>query len=169
MTSEHTATTLPYSPRLLTRVRDKICLKHYSVRTEQAHVDWIRRFITFHGKRHPTDLGPKDVESFLTDLAVPHGVAASTQNQAKSALLFLYKEVLGIEQPWLDGIEKAKVPRRLPVVLTREETQRTLGQLHDIHALIGRLLYGTGMRVMEGMRLRVKDMDFARRDTDPGW
>jgi len=164
MTSEHNATTFPDSPRLLTRVRDKIRLKHYSIRTEHAYVDWIRRFIRFHGKRHPIDLGPAEIESFLTDLAVARGVAASTQNQAKSALLFLYKEVLGIEQPWLDGIEKAKVPRRLPVVLTREETQRTLGQLHDIHALIGRLLYGTGMRVMEGMRLRVKDMDFARRE-----
>jgi integron integrase len=164
MTFEHTATALPDSPRLLTRVRDKIRLKHYSIRTEHAYVDWIRRFIRFHGKRHPTDLGPTEVESFLTDLAVAHGVAASTQNQAKSALLFLYKEVLGIKLPWLDGIEKAKVPRRLPVVLTREETKRALEQLHDIHALIGRLLYGTGMRVMEGMRLRVKDMDFARRE-----
>src|SRR6266404_6082951 len=113
------------------------------------------------GKRHPNDLGPAEVESFLTNLAVARRVAASTQNQAKSALLFLYKEVLGIELPWLEGIEKAKVPRRLPVVLTREETKRALEQLHDIHALIGRLLYGTGMRVMEGMRLRVKDMDFA--------
>jgi integron integrase len=164
MTSEHAATTLPDSPRLLTRVRDKIRLKHYSIRTEHAYVDWIRRFIRFHGKRHPANLGPAEVESFLTDLAVARGVAASTQNQAKSALLFLYKEVLGIELPWLEGIEKAKAPMRLPVVLTREETNRALEQLHDIHALIGRLLYGTGMRVMEGMRLRVKDMDFARRE-----
>ena len=164
MTFEHTATTLPDSPRLLTRVRDKIRLKHYSIRTEHAYVDWIRRFIRFHGKRHPIDLGPAEVESFLTHFAVARRVAASTQNQAKSALVFLSRKVLGVELPWLEGIEKAKVPRRLPVVLTREETKRALEQLHDIHGLIGRLLYGTGMRVMEGMRLRVKDLDFARHE-----
>ena len=162
MTSPHVAMALPDSPRLLTRVRNKIRLKHYSIRTEHAYVDWIKRFIWFHGKRHPAELGPAEVESFLTDLAVARGVAASTQNQAKSALLFLYKEVLGIELPWLENIEKARAPMRLPVVLTRDETTRTLEQLHDVHALIGRLLYGTGMRVMEGMRLRVKDVDFAR-------
>jgi integron integrase len=149
-------------PRLLDRVRAKIRLKHYSIRTEQAYVDWIRRFIVFHGKRHPVELGPAEVEAFLTDLAVTRTVSASTQNQAKSALLFLYREVLGIELPWLDHIDKAKTPARLPVVLTRAEVARVLSTLRGVHALLGRLLYGTGMRVMEGMRLRVKDVDFAR-------
>jgi integron integrase len=154
----------PAGPRLLDRVRDKIRLKHYSIRTEQAYLHWIRRFIRFHGKRHPAELGPHEVEGFLTDLAVARRVSASTQNQAKSALLFLYKEVLDVELPWLDQVEKARSPVRLPVVLTREEVARVLSRLHGIHALIGRLLYGTGMRIMEGMRLRVKDIDFSRNE-----
>jgi site-specific recombinase XerD len=152
------------SPRLLDRVRDKVRLKHYSIRTEQAYLDWIKRFIRFHGKRHPADLGALEVEAFLTDLAVVRRVSASTQNQAKSALLFLYKEVLDLALPWLDRVEKARTPARLPVVLTREEVFCVLSQLHGIHALIGRLLYGTGMRIMEGMRLRVKDIGFSRRE-----
>jgi integron integrase len=154
----------PESPRLLARVRAKIRLKHYSIRTEQAYVVWIKRFIWFHGKRHPATLGAAEVEAFLTDLAVTREVAAPTQNQAKSALLFLYKEVLGIELPWLDRVEKAKSPVRLPVVLTREDVAGVLESLCGVHALIGRLLYGTGMRVMECMRLRVKDVDFERRE-----
>jgi integron integrase len=149
-------------PRLLVRVRDRLRLKHYSIRTEDAYVDWIRRFIHFHGKRHPSELGADDVEAFLTDLAVSRQVAASTQNQAKSAILFLYKEVLNAALPWLDGIESAKQPVRLPVVLTSDEVQRLLRKLSGIHCLIGRLLYGTGMRIMEAMRLRVKDVDFGR-------
>jgi integrase len=136
-------------PRLLARLREKIRLKHYSIRTEQAYVAWIRRFISFHGKRHPADLGATEVEAFLTDLAVRHRVAAPTQNQAKSAILFLYKEVLEIELPWLDGIEGAQAPHRLPVVLTRGEVSAVLERLRGVHALIGRLLYGTGMRVMD--------------------
>ena len=149
---------------LLDRVRERIRLKHYSIRTEQAYCDWIRRFIIFHGKRHPTDLGAADVEAFLTALAVRGRVAASTQNQAKSALLFLYREVLGAELPWLDGIQKAKTPVRLPVVLTRDEVARVLARLEGVHHLIGALLYGTGLRIMEAMRLRVKDVEFARRE-----
>src|ERR1700704_1769266 len=113
---------MPSSPppepslRLLDQVRDRIRLKHYSIRTEQAYVDWIRRFIFFHGKQHPTNLGESEVETFLTHLAVDRKVAAATQNQARSALLFLYKDVLGIELPWLDGVEHARTPARLPVV-----------------------------------------------------
>ncbi|MEO8487404.1 MAG: integron integrase [Betaproteobacteria bacterium] len=149
---------------LLDRVRERIRLKHYSIRTEQAYCDWIRRFVVFHGKRHPSALGAAEVEAFLTALAVRDRVAASTQNQAKSALLFLYKEVLGVELPWLDGIEKAKEPSRLPVVLTREEVSRVLARLEGVHRLIGSLLYGTGMRIMEAMRLRVKDVEFSRRE-----
>ncbi len=149
---------------LLDRVRDRIRFKHYSIRTEQAYVDWIRRFIVFHGKRHPADLGVAEVEAFLTHLAVDGEVASSTQNQAKSALLFLYREVLGIELPWLDHVQNAKTPQRRPVVLTRAEVTRVLGGLKGVHALLGRLLYGTGMRIMEGVRLRVTDVDFARRE-----
>lgn len=149
---------------LLDRVRDRIRLKHYSIRTEQAYCDWIRRFIIFHGKRHPSGLGAEEVEAFLTSLAVRGRVAASTQNQAKSALLFLYKEVLGVELPWLDGIQKAKASVRLPVVLTREVVAHVLARLEGVHWLIGSLLYGTGLRIMEAMRLRVKDVEFARRE-----
>ena len=149
---------------LLYRVRDTIRVKHYSIRTEQAYCDWIRRFIVFHGKRHPAGLGAAEVEAFLTSLAVQGRVAASTQNQAKSALLFLYREVLGVELPWLDGIQKAKAPVRLPVVLTRDEVARVLARLDGVHRLIGSLLYGTGLRIMEAMRLRVKDVEFSRRE-----
>jgi integron integrase len=149
---------------LLDRVRDRIRVKHYSIRTEQAYCDWIRRFIIFHGKRHPSELGAEHVEAFLTSLAVRRRVAASTQNQARSALLFLYKEVLGRELPWLDGVQKAKAPARLPVVLTRDEVAQVLARLEGVHRLIGALLYGTGLRIMEAMRLRVKDVEFARRE-----
>ena len=144
--------------------RRKIRLKHYSLRTEQAYLDWIKRFILFHGKRHPMELGADQVTAFLTHLAVDRGVSASTQNQAKSALLFMYKEVVGIELPWLDQVERAKSPQRLPVVLTREEVALVLRRLQGVHRLIGHLLYGTGMRVMEGVRLRVKDVEFTRRE-----
>ena len=149
---------------LLDRVRDRIRVKHYSLRTEQAYCDWIRRFIIYHGKRHPSALGAREVEAFLTALAVEGRVAASTQNQAKSALLFLYREVLGTELPWLDGVQKAKAPVRLPVVLTRDEVARLLARLEGVHRPIGSLLYGTGLRIMEAMRLRIKDVDFARRE-----
>jgi len=151
----------PASP-LLGQVRDKIRVKHYSIRTEQAYCDWIKRFILYHGKRHPAGMGASEVEAFLTDLAVRGQVAAATQNQAKSALLFLYREVLGVELPWLDNVEQAKAPMRLPIVLTRDEVAGVLARLHGVHALIGALLYGTGMRIMEAVRLRVKDVDFAR-------
>jgi integron integrase len=151
-------------PKLLDQVRDKIRLKHYSIRTEQAYTDWVRRFILFHKKRHPGDMGAAEVEQFLTHLAVEGNVSASTQNQAKSALLFLYREVLNIELPWLDEVTKAKAGTRLPVVLTVQETQRLLDRLEGTTGLIARLLYGTGMRVMEGARLRVKDIDFERRE-----
>ena len=106
---------------LLDRVRERIRLKHYSIRTEQAYCDWIRRFAIFHGKRHPSGLGPAEVEAFLSTLAVERNVAAATQNQAKAALLFVYKEVIGVELPWLDGIERAKVPTRVPTVLSAKK------------------------------------------------
>src|SRR5450759_5138367 len=123
-------------PKLLDQVRGKIRLKHYSIRTEQAYLDWIKRFVLHFGKRHPRDLGAAEVEQFLTYLAVHGKVAASTQNQAKSALLFLYKEVLALELPWLDNVEQSKVPKRLPVVLNRDEVQALLSRLAGTHWLV---------------------------------
>ena len=152
------------SPKLLDQVRDKLRVKHYSIRTEQSYTDWIKRYILFHGKRHPNEMGAEDIETFLTHLAVEGNVAAATQNQAKSALLFLYREVLQIELPWLDNITQAKVPKRLPVVLTVKEVQSVLSNLNGTHALVSNLLYGGGLRLMEAVRLRVKDVDFARHE-----
>lgn len=152
------------SPKLLDQVRDKLRVKHYSIRTEQTYIEWIKRYIFFHDKRHPKELGGRDLEAFLTHLAVAGRVSASTQNQAKSALLFLYREVLEIELPWLENVTQAKVPKRLPVVLTASEVQAVLSGLTGTHALIASLLYGGGMRLMEAVRLRVKDVEFARRE-----
>ena len=154
----------PDTPRLLDRVHDIIRRKHYSIRTEQAYVDWIKRFIFFHDKQHPTNLGATEVEAFLTYLAVERDVSAATQNQAQSALLFLYREVLGVDLPWLDNVERAKRPIKLPVVLTVDEVVRILERLTGTHRLIGRLMYGTGLRILEALRLRVKDVDFQRRE-----
>ena len=151
-------------PRLLDAVRAKIRFKHYSLRTEEAYVDWIKRFIRFHGNRHPSILAAPEVEQFLTHLASDRGVAASTQNQAQSALLFLYREVLARDLPWLDGVVRAKAPSRLPVVLSHDEVIELLCRLVGTHRVIGQLLYGTGMRILEALRLRVKDVDFARRE-----
>ncbi len=147
---------------LLDRVRERIRVKHYSIRTEQAYVEWVARFVRFRRGRHPDQLGAADVEAFLTHLAVAGRVAAPTQSQAKSALLFLYREVLGTELPWLDGIEKAKPSQHLPVVLTPTEVAAVLGKLTGTYQLVGRLLYGSGMRILEGLRLRVKDVEFGR-------
>jgi integron integrase len=153
---------ISHPARLLDQVRNRIRLKHYSIRTEQAYVDWIRRYIHFHGKRHPAAKGAPEIETFLTDLAVARRVAAATQNQARSALLFLYREILAIELPWLEGVQPAKASTRLPVVLTRQEVADVLARLDGTHRLIGALLYGSGMRIMEGVRLRVKDVEFSR-------
>lgn len=150
------------APKLLNRVRDKLRVKHYSLRTEMQYVQWIRRYILFHNKTHPQVMGVREVEAFLTHLAVEGRVAAATQNQALSALLFLYKEVLETDLPWLENVVRAKVPRRLPVVLTRQEVQGILAQMQGVHGLMAKLLYGTGMRLMECVRLRVKDVDFSR-------
>jgi integron integrase len=137
-------------------------VKHYSIRTEDQYLHWIKRFILFHDKRHPRDMGAGEVEGFLTDLAVRGKVAASTQNQAKSAILFLYKQVLETELPWLDNVTRAKAPQRLPVVLTHKKVQAVLAKLSGTHWLVASLLYGAGMRLMEVIRLRVKDVEFAR-------
>ena len=151
-------------PKLLDIVRGKIRLKHYSIRTEQAYTDWIKRYILHFDKAHPKDLGAAEVEAFLTHLAVARNVSANTQNQAKSALLFLYKEVLGSQLPWLDDVQQAKTPKRLPVVLTQEEVSKILSRLEGTQHLVVSLLYGTGMRILEALRLRVKDVDFARKE-----
>ena len=151
-------------PKLLDQVRERLRLKHYSIRTEQQYVQWVRRFVLFHDKRHPVEMGAAEVEAFLTHLAVEGHVAAATQNQALSALLFLYREVLEINLPWLDKVVRAKRPARLPVVLTRQEVTAVLDRMSGVYGLLARLLYGTGMRLMEVIRLRVKDVDFARAE-----
>lgn len=151
-------------PRLLDRVRARIRRLGMSLRTEQAYVGWIRRFILANDKRHPRHLGAAEVEAFLTDLAVHGKVSASTQNQALSALLFLYKQVLNVDLPWMEDIQRARKPARLPVVLMRREVFALLDEMHGLHGLMARLLYGTGMRLMECLRLRAKDVDFAKRE-----
>jgi len=148
--------------KLLDQVRDAIRLKHYSYRTEQAYVGWIKRYIYFHDVRHPSEMGAPEVEAFLTHLAVKEHVAASTQNQALSALLFLYREVLHRELGPVDAL-RAKRPKRLPTVLTKDETLRLIGCLSGTHQLMAKLIYGSGVRLMECLRLRVKDLEFERR------
>jgi integron integrase len=154
----------PPPPKLLDQVRDRLRVKHYSIRTETQYLQWIKRFILFHDKRHPREMGAVEVEAFLTHLAVAGRVAAATQNQALSALLFLYREVLNVDLPWLDKVVRAKQPQRLPVVLTRQEVTAILDRMTGVHGLMARLLYGTGMRLMECVRLRVKDVDFERAE-----
>ena len=150
------------SPKLLDQMRDRLRVKHYSLRTETQYIQWVRRFILFHGKRHPKEMGAREVEAFLTHLAVQGEVAASTQNQALSALLFLYRDVLELDLPWLGEVVRAKTPKRLPVVLTRQEVKSVLANMTGVYRLMASLLYGSGMRLMECVRLRVKDLDFER-------
>jgi integron integrase len=157
-------------PRLLESLRQQIRYMHYSLRTEEAYVQWVRAFIRFHGLRHPSELSQPEVEAFLSWLAAERQVAPSTHRQALSALLFLYQKVLRLDLPWMGDIGRPRTERRLPVVLSADEVLRVLAQL-DVqgqqlrapHGLVGRLLYGTGMRLLEGLRLRVKDIDFERR------
>lgn len=151
-------------PRLLDEMRARMRRLGLSVRTEEAYVGWVRRFILANNKRHPREMGAVEVEAFLTALATRGQVAVSTQNQALAALLFLYREVLAQELPWLDSIRRAKKPLRLPTVLSREEVAAVLGQMSGVTWLMASLLYGTGLRLMECMRLRVQDVDFARRE-----
>ena len=148
----------PQSPRLLDQVRELIRIRHYSIRTEQAYVQWIRRYILFHDKRHPRDLGADEVTAFLSHLAVKRNVAASTQNQALNAILFLYREVLKYTLPWLENVQRAKKPQRLPVVLTRDEVRATLGHMQGTTWLMAALIYGGGLRLMECLRLRVNGL-----------
>lgn len=163
-TSEAARSPAARPPRLLDRLRHAIRLRHYSIRTETSYVDWARRFIHFHGKRHPAQLGASEVQAFLTHLAVERSVAASTQNQAKSALLFLYREVLGVQLPWLDEVVGAKLSRRLPVMLTPSEVRALLAETSGTCGLVVSLLYDTGVRLLEALRLRVKDIEVERRE-----
>jgi len=149
-------------PKLLDRMRATIRTKHYSLRTEQSYTHWAKRFIIYHNKRHPQDMGAPEVEAFLSALATERNVSASTQNQAMHAILFLYRDVLGIDLPWLDGITRAKVSKRLPEVLTQREIQALLRHVTGTNGLIIKLLYGTGMRLLECLRMRVKDIDIER-------
>ena len=146
-------------PKLLDQVRDVIRRKHFSIRTEQTYVDWIKRYILFHGKRHPREMAEAEITAFLTHLARVGRVAASTQNQALRALLFLYTEVLQQKIGWLDQVERVKRPARVPLVLTKEEVRRLFAHLHGTNRLMAGLLYGSGLRLMESVRLRVKDVD----------
>jgi integron integrase len=148
--------------RLLDQVRDAVRVRHYSYRTEQAYVGWVRRFILFHGKRHPAEMGATEVGAFLNALATQREVSASTQNQALAALLFLYREVVRVEVGWLDDLVRAKRPQRLPVVLGQPEVEALLVRLEGVPWLMAMLLYGSGVRLMECHRLRVKDLDFSR-------
>ena len=153
----------PKEPSLRERVHALLRAGHYSHLTEKAYVAWIRRFIIHHGGRHPSELGPGHIEDFLTHLATVRNVAPSTQNQALNALLFLYRNVLGINLPWLEQVIRAKKPQRLPVVLTVDEVAALLAELRGAPWLIASLLYGSGLRLMECLRLRVKDVDFQSR------
>lgn len=157
-------TTSSNPPKLLDQVAAKIRLKHYSRRTELSYLHWIKRYILFHGKRHPKEMGAAEIEAFLSALVSEHNVAANTQNLALSSILFLYKEVLAFDLPWLDNIVHAKKPQRLPVVLSTAEVKKLLICMEGMPGLVANLLYGTGMRLMEGLTLRVKDVDFDRRE-----
>jgi integron integrase len=148
---------------LLDQLRERLRYAHYSLSTERSYVYWVRGFIRFHGLRHPREMGAPEVESFLSWLANRHGASVSTHKQALAALLFLYKRVLDLDLPWMQEIGRPRTPQRLPVVMSRVEVQRLLAATAGIHQLVFRLLYGTGMRKMECLRLRVKDLDFDRR------
>jgi integron integrase len=154
----------PAGPTLLAELRRVLRLRHYSMRTEEAYVWWVRRFVRFCGGRHPRELGERDVTRFLSSLAVDRRVSASTQNQALSALVFLYGEVLGRPVGWLAALVRAKRPARMPVVLTRDEVRAVLDGLPGVCWLVGAVLYGTGVRLLEALQLRVKDIDFAANE-----
>jgi integron integrase len=152
----------PRQPRLLDRLREQVRVRGYSLSTEEAYVGWARRFILFHQKRHPLALGKEEVSAFLSHLATVRDVSPSTQNQALAAILFLYQRVLQVELPWLNDVVRAKRGKRLPVLLTREEVAAVLTHLQGMPHLMATLLYGAGLRLLECLRLRIKDLDFDR-------
>jgi integron integrase len=151
-----------HEPRFLDQVANACRVKHLAYRTEQSYVSWVKRFILFHGKRHPQEMGPVEVRAFLTHLAVNRTVSASTQNQALNAIVFMYREVIRRDPGEFGEFDRAKRPKRLPTILTKEEVRRVLAHMEGTHGLMARLLYGTGMRLMECVRLRIKDVDFGR-------
>ncbi len=157
----------PQPPKkpLLEQMRDALRARHYSIRTEDSYHDWVKRFILFHHKRHPETMGAAEITAFLTHLAVEQNVAASTQTQALSAILFLYRDVLHLDIDEPLNIVRAKKPERLPVVLSKDEAQAILRQMSGDYQLMAKLLYGSGLRLMECLRLRVKDLDFAQHQT----
>ncbi|WP_369978637.1 integron integrase [Xanthomonas bundabergensis] len=161
-TRDDAGVTTCLAPKLLDQVRGRLRLRHYSLRTEQTYVGWIRRFILANGKQHPVRMGQAEVEAFLTNLATRGQVSAGTQNQALAALLFLYRDVLSVELPWMENLVRAKRPRRIPVVLSAEEVARLLVALEGPCWMMAGLLYGSGMRLLECLRLRIKDMDPGR-------
>jgi integron integrase len=160
MIQSHGPRSQPQSPKLLEQVREAIRLRHYSIRTEETYLRWIKRFILFHDKRHPRDMGVQEVQQFLSHLAMVDHVAASTQSQALSAILFLYQQVLKRNIGWIDEVVRAKQPQRVPVVLTQDEVAAVLRHLSGTPWIMATLLYGAGLRLMECIRLRVKDVDF---------
>jgi site-specific recombinase XerD len=162
--SDAVARVEPQPPRLLERVRIALRTRHYSARTEKAYAAWIRRFILFHGKRHPDTLAEPEIGAFLSSLADAGRMSASSQNQALAAILFLYGQVLGRELAWLGDVVHAKRPQRLPVVLTVEECRALLAKLTGVYSIVGGLLYGGGLRLLEALHLRVKDVDLERRE-----
>ena len=158
------ANSAPHVPMPFEVVRERIQVKHYSRRTAECYTNWIKKFVFFQHKKHPRDMGAPEVEAFLTDLAVNGKVSSSTQTQALSALLFLYRDVLGIVLPWMDSLVRAKPSKRIPTVLSVNEIHRLMANLEGVYSLMARLPYGTGMRLMECVRLRVKDVDFDRHE-----
>src|SRR6266498_759508 len=156
-------TPTPQGKKLLDQVRDSLRVKHYSDRTEQTYVEWVKRFILFHGKRHPKEMGGSEIEAFITHLAVERHVATATQNQALSAILFLYKYVLKKELEMPPSLLRPGRPKRLPTVLTHVEAGQVIAQMNGVPKIMTKLLYGSGLRLMECMRLRVKDIDFDNR------
>ena len=152
----------PLQPKLIEQLRNELRLRHYSLKTEESYVNWYKRYVHFHGVRHAAQMGADEVGRYLTHLAVERHVAASTQNQALNAIIFLYKHVLKTDVGLIQNIVRAKRPKRVPETLSREEVQQVLEGLTGTWRLMGRLLYGTGMRLMECLRLRVKDVDFNR-------
>ncbi|HET7710723.1 MAG TPA: integron integrase [Thermoanaerobaculia bacterium] len=162
----------PKPPKLLDQVRAAVRVRGYSARTEESYVGWIRRYILYHGKKHPSAMGEQEATAFLTHLAVDRRVGASTQNQALSALLFLYREVLREPLPWLDDLVRVQRPQHLPVVLTVDEVREVIAAVADPYQLVAKLLYGAGLRLLEALTLRIKDIDFARGEIsvrDPKW
>ncbi len=156
-------------PKLLDQLRQAIRTRHYSIRTEQAYVQWARRYILFHNKRHPLEMDAAEINAYLTHLANDRRVSASTQNQALCAILFLYKQVLTEDPRRIEDLVRAKRPRNLPVVLTRNEVAAVLGQMSGVHWIMGNLLYGSGLRLIECLRLRVKDIDFGYSHGSKNW